>query len=124
MENFTITHNYGKSSLDNQDMALMPASLAKELLIMLEGQLRGATTSEIIGNQCDALRKCKTVEESVEVSIAYANKRMLISNIEKGNFDFYKIEKPSEAEIKATESLVEESIANKVLEVSPELQEV
>lgn len=93
MTNQNIVRDYTKNNLIcNQELAVMPAILAEKLLQIYAKSLTQSTAQEIIGAHMDRLRKCKTVDESVAVSIDYTNERVLINNINVGNWGVYDIE--------------------------------
>ena len=93
MQNQNIVRDYTKNNLVyNQELAVMPAMLAEKLLKLYAENLTKAPVQAIIGEHMDRLRKCKTIAESIAVSIDYTNERVLINNINAGNWGVYDIE--------------------------------
>lgn len=77
----------------DQETAIMPAWLAKQLLIGLA--LEPASARSIIGSHVDSLRDVMGQEEAlkkaVELSIQFVQMRQLIANVQAANWDAYTI---------------------------------
>jgi hypothetical protein len=91
MKNVTLDFT---SSNRTEDIAMMPAKLAKKLLKDFAEKLTTATKDEIVNKHCEELQKSKSVQEAVELSIDWANERYLIEHVSKENWDIFKLQEP------------------------------
>jgi hypothetical protein len=81
------------TAMDKQELAILPASLAKKVLKMYADNLVKASSREIIGNHIDALRSAmnepKAMENVVKISMDFINERNLIENCAAENWKAY-----------------------------------
>lgn len=78
--------------VNNQDLAIMPASLAKRLLRLMAIHLSTATLSSTVEEHVDVLRVCSTMEEVLTVSGNFIQERVLIENVKTENWDAYTVQ--------------------------------
>jgi hypothetical protein len=75
----------------DQETAIMPAWLAKQLLIGLA--LEPASARSIVGSHIDSLREVmgqeEAIQKAVELSIHFVQMRQLIKNVQSQNWDAY-----------------------------------
>lgn len=84
-----------------QDVAIMPASLAKKLLRVHADILSRTSAHEIVNLLIESLKPCKNqgdLNNAVQVCQDFVNERLLIDNILKENWDAYKTESISNFE--------------------------
>lgn len=93
MKNNKIVADY--SLVEGQEIALMPANLAKKLLKMFADKLVNASASEIISQHMDDLRSVMRgasdykLEDAIALSQEFVNERTLVANIQAENWDAY-----------------------------------
>jgi len=88
MKNVTLDFT---SSNRTEEIAMMPANLAKKLLKDFAKRLKMASKEEIINEHCTELQKSKTVKEAVELSTDWANERYLIEEVSNENWNAFKV---------------------------------
>ena len=82
-------------AVENQEIAIMPAGIAKLALEALAQNLKVSSPEMIIDNHISLLNSIKNghrdrVEEAIKASLDFVNLRSLIKNVSKGNWDVYK----------------------------------
>lgn len=77
--------------VNNQDLAIMPADLAKRLLRLMAKHLNTTAISFIVEEHVDVLRACSTMEEVLTVSGNFIQERVLIENVISENWDAYEV---------------------------------
>lgn len=92
-----IVANYAAEHILNgltagQELAVMPANLAKRLLKNYVDQLVNSSTRSILNDHAEEIRNCGSIEKAVQLSVEFVAERTLIANIENGDWDAYKIE--------------------------------
>lgn len=74
----------------SKEVAVMPAELAKRLLIMLANNLSETSTSSIIDNLIDELRaNRKDMSMAIKLATTFVQERELIANVLNGNWNAY-----------------------------------
>lgn len=79
-----------------QDLAIMPANLAKKALKALADRLSNASLSTIVGQHVDNLNSCNNMTEVIKTSIEFVQERDLIQNLVAENWNAYSIKEQSQ----------------------------
>lgn len=95
-QNANIAYDFSDKNVtaqlsEGQPLAIMPAYLAKKLLQLYEKSLVNASSDDIISQHIHELRKCTTVDQSVELSLVYIQERQLIADVAAGNWSIYEV---------------------------------
>lgn len=99
MENITLDFTQASTVAkltENQPLAVMPAELAKKLLINYADQLRAYTTEEIINRHISRLQEAKTLDDAIQISLSWINERDLVKNVAHRNWDVYTVPETTE----------------------------
>ena len=97
-QNITLDFSVNKSIeglTAGQELAIMPASLAKRLLEAYAVNLSRASARGIIQEHVEVLQSVSTVDEAIEASLTWVAERDLINNIIAKNWDAYRVEIPN-----------------------------
>lgn len=90
-----ITLDFTKTATTvDQEVAVMPANLAKRMLEFFANQLVDVPAYDIIDRHIQDLHQCTTVNEAVELSISWIQERELIRNIQDKNWKAYEVKEP------------------------------
>jgi hypothetical protein len=88
-----ITLDFTGVDTNGQEVAIMPAWLAKQLLQNLA--LQPSSSRAIIGSHIDDLRECMSTEDAmqkaIELSIQFVQIRQLVSNVQAENWAAYTV---------------------------------
>jgi hypothetical protein len=87
---FTINKSV-ESLTVNQELAIMPANLAKAALKSLAKDLSKTSQHEIVETHVAALRSCGSMNEVVNTSLEFIQERELIQNLAAENWDAYSV---------------------------------
>jgi hypothetical protein len=80
------------TAIQSNEIAIMPASLAKKLLKMMAGNLQYASSRDINSAFIDEVRSnIDSVPNVVEIARSFVLERELVSHILKEDWDFYKV---------------------------------
>lgn len=86
-----ITMDFTPIDTNGEEVALMPAWLAKSLLQNLA--LQSSSSKVIIGSHIDELRECMGIEggmdKAIQLSVQFVQTRQLIINVQAGNWSAY-----------------------------------
>lgn len=96
MNDKKITLDFTQVSGPDQELALMPAALAKRLLQRMADDLVMVSQREIVNSlieqlEQDKVKGDKAVEAAITTCFNFVQERTLIENISKDNWEFYTI---------------------------------
>ena len=86
-----LVYNFAVNALDQQPLAVMPASLAKKLLFEFAEKLERVSLNTIKGALIDDIRDASDVAGIISAATNFVNERILVDNINAGNWDAYAV---------------------------------
>lgn len=93
--NFTGAQTLGKVA-EEQPLAVMPADLAKQLLIHYADNLYTVSPSVIINEFRNSIYDDETVNDVINKCLAFIQQRTLIREVAQQNWEYFSVEKPIE----------------------------
>jgi hypothetical protein len=105
MKNQKITFDFN-TAIQSEEIAIMPASMAKKLLAMMADNMSVSSAKEINARFIDDLREnIYNLDKTVELAKQFIQTRELVSHVLKGDWDYYKVEPIVEPEIESEEPI-------------------
>lgn len=91
MKNVTLDFTTAPAINAEQELAIMPAVLAKRLLRLLALDLKNSSLADIIEQHVKELRECEAMNEVLSVSDNFIHERALIQNVVMENWEAYTV---------------------------------